>query len=46
MMSLLQNSEIQNMFANLGYTGSLTNISQPTRPYLRKEWYFFFDQLA
>ena len=37
---------VRTMLSNLGYSGPLDNMSQLRRPFLRKEWSFFFDQLA
>ncbi|KAL8089399.1 hypothetical protein AgCh_039010 [Apium graveolens] len=36
-------SVLQNMMANLGYEKSLSKLGQLKRPYIRREWSFFFD---
>ncbi|KAK1360837.1 hypothetical protein POM88_045311 [Heracleum sosnowskyi] len=36
-------SELVRMMSEIGYTGPLTKIGQLKRPFLRKEWSFFFD---
>ncbi|KAK1402415.1 hypothetical protein POM88_002020 [Heracleum sosnowskyi] len=35
--------ELVRMMGEIGYTGPLTKIGQLKRPFLRKEWSFFFD---
>ncbi|KAK1401538.1 hypothetical protein POM88_001143 [Heracleum sosnowskyi] len=36
-------TDLQRMMQAIGYTGSLAKIGQLKRPFLRKEWSFFFD---
>ncbi|KAK1388065.1 hypothetical protein POM88_016243 [Heracleum sosnowskyi] len=36
-------SELVRMMREIGYSGPLTKIGQLKRPFLRKEWSFFFD---
>ncbi|KAK1383216.1 hypothetical protein POM88_020951 [Heracleum sosnowskyi] len=36
-------SELVKMMREIGYSGPLTKIGQLKRPFLRKEWSFFFD---
>ena len=36
-------SVLQNMMASLGYEKSLSKLGQLKRPYIRREWSFFFD---
>ncbi|KAK1360765.1 hypothetical protein POM88_045239 [Heracleum sosnowskyi] len=36
-------AELMRMMREIGYGGSLANIGQLKRPFLRKEWSFFFD---
>ena len=38
--------DVRHMLSELGYSGPLDNMSQLRRPFLRKEWSFFFDQIA
>lgn len=37
---------VRTMLSELGYNGPLDNMSQLNRSFLRKEWSFFFDQIA
>ena len=36
--------EIRTMLREIGYTSSVASMSKLSRPFLRKEWSFFFDQ--
>ena len=38
--------DIRNMFRSLNYAGTLDDLSEIKRPFLRKEWSFFFDQIS
>ena len=41
--SAVEEPLLQQMMANLGYEQSLAKLGQHKRPYIRKEWSFFFD---
>ena len=38
--------KIRTMLREIGYIGSVASMSKLSRPFLRKEWSFFFDQLS
>ncbi|KAK1403968.1 hypothetical protein POM88_003573 [Heracleum sosnowskyi] len=38
--------DLQRMMTEIGYNGSMARIGQLKRPFLRKEWSFFFDCLT
>ena len=39
----IEEPHLQGMMANLGYEKSLSKLGQLKRPYIRKEWSYFFD---